>query len=119
MAGYVDVRDQSKYLQFKLSGDESLDFALEYWRRVGDECGRKRHEKALILYELRGQLSSIHMKELGNRISSQLRGIKIALVCRQSQDYGRQLANIVSRRSGSAVKTFPGESQAKEWLERG
>lgn len=118
MGGYVDVRDQSKYLQFKISGDESLDFALSYWRRVGDECARKGHKRALIVSDLRGQLSLTDMNELGNRMSSHLRGTKIALICRQSQDYGRQLAETLSRRCGSAVSAFPGEAQAEQWLER-
>ncbi len=118
MGGYVDVRDQSKYLQFKISGDESLEFALSYWRRVGDECGRKGHKRALIVSDLRGQLSSVDMSELGSRMTSYLRGLKIALICRQSHEYGRQLADTLSRRCGSAVSSFPGETQAEQWLER-
>jgi hypothetical protein len=118
MAGHVDVRDQSKFMQFKLSGDESLDFALNYWRRVGDECGRKGRKKALVINDLRGNLTSIDMNELSSRISGHLRGLKIALVCRDSQDYGRQLADIIARRTGSNVGTFPAETQAEQWLER-
>jgi hypothetical protein len=119
MAGHVDVRDQSKFVQFKLSGDESLDFALSYWRRVGDECGRKGQKKAMVINNLRGSLSSIDMNELSSRVSGHLRGLKIALVCRGSQDYARQLADIVSRRTGSKINIFPGETQAEQWLERG
>jgi len=119
MAGHVDVRDQSNYLQIKVSGEESLNFALDYWRRIGDECGRKGHKKALIIYNMQGRLSSADMNELSSRISGHIRGIKMALVYRQSHDYARQLADIISRRSGSPASTFQSESQAAQWLERG
>jgi len=119
MVEQIDVREYSDYLQVIVEGEESLDFALKYMRRVGDDCKRKGFKKALIVADTKGRLSSSDMSSLGGRISQYVRGIKIALVNRQSEDYGRQLAEAISRASGSDAKSFNGPHQAESWLARG
>ena len=118
MSGQIDVREYSDHLRFTLSGDESLDFALRYWRRVGDDCGRKGMKKALIVSRLKGRLSSADMNQVGGRVSQYIRGFKIAFVSQESDDYGRQLADIIARRSGGDVREFRSANQAEGWLKR-
>lgn len=119
MSGNIDVREYSDFLRVTVSGDESTDFALKYMRRVGDDCKRKGFKKALIVAETKGRLSSSDMNSLVGRISQYVRGIKIALVSKLSDDYARQLADGLTRATGSPAKSFGSPHQAEGWLERG
>lgn len=119
MSEQIDVREYSDYLRVTVSGDESPDFALKYLRRVGDDCKRKGFKKALIVAETKGRLSSGDMNSMVGRISQYVRGIKIALVSKQSDDYGRQLAEALARATATPAKSFNSPHQAESWLERG
>ena len=119
MSGQIDVREYSDYLQVTVSGDESTDFALRYMRRAGDDCKRKGFKKALIISNTQGRLSSGDMNALGGRISQYVRGIKIALVKKQSDDYGRRLAEAIARATSTPAKSFKSPHQAESWLTRG
>lgn len=119
MSGNIDVREYSDYLQVTVSGDGSTDFALKYLRQTGDDCKRKGFKKALIVADTKGRLSLGDMNSMVGRISQYVRGIKIALVNRQSDDYARQLADAIARATSTPAKSFHSPHQAESWLERG
>ncbi len=117
MSGSIDSREYANYMQFTLSGDQSLDFAVRAWKRVGEDTERKGLKRALVISKTNGRLSSGDMNQLGSRVSQYLRGFKIALVGEESG--GRHLAEALSRQSGCDAREFRSPHQAEDWLERG
>jgi hypothetical protein len=114
-----DIRFEEKpgYLRCLVTGIDSLDFSIEYFTRVADECQQRGCTKALIIEELQGHLTTMETYTVAEKLPKLFRGIKLAFVDmvpehKQENIFGETVA--VNR--ALHAKVCDDEQAAVDWL---
>ncbi len=120
------IKEEQGYILFKVTGnrikgEENKD-ALEIWLKVGEVCNDKRIFKALVIFNLTGELSTMvayrAVESLAN-ISS-LQNLKIAFIDlnTSSSKINRFSETVAVNRIDirESFNMFDDEEEAKEWL---
>ena len=120
MSYKVTFESRKHYLYCFITGKESYQTSLAYWREIGEKCDELGLRKALVEEELEGQLSDTEMYKACTEFPNLgLLGKKIAFVDRHTEhDYGNQFGETVASNRGICIYIFERVEDAKKWLEQ-
>ena len=96
------------YLYCFVTGTESYETSLEYWREIAEKCDELGFDKALVEEELEGQLSDTEMFKVCSEFPKLgLLGKKIAFIDRHADhDSGNQFGETVAFNRGINAYIF-------------
>ncbi len=111
------VEEYPGYIVFRVSGQDSLQFSMDYWQKVGQVCNEKKVYKALIVEDLQGQISMSEMYELCEALPHFVLGLDIAFIDNDPEhSYDNLFGETVARNRGVNINDFSNEKDAIAWL---
>lgn len=117
MKAYIEFEDKPGYLRCHVTGTDSLDFSIEYFTRVADECRQRGFSNVLVVEELTGQLTTTDMFRLAEKLPKLFRSIRLAFVDmipdHQEDNLFGETAGI---NRGLIAKVCADEKEAVDWL---
>ena len=109
--------EREGYLYCSVVGECSLQFCLDYFDYVSQQCKRRGYNKVLVEEYIRGRLSTQHIYTLYLRLTYMLRDIRIALVDTfPGHEFKNSFAERVAQEKGCDMKIFYREDDAVKWL---
>lgn len=111
------VEEHSDYLVFRIEGQDSFQYSLDYWKEIADICKQKNIFKILVIESLIGQISISEMYELCEKLSLLVLGIDIAFIDKDKTHASDNLfGETVARNRGVNIRDFDTETDALDWL---
>jgi hypothetical protein len=110
--------DAPGYLRaYVFDGTDSLAVSLAMWRMVAAECQRVAAQRLLVLEDLHATVAEPDLEQLVEAIcGSGLVGVRLAFVELREDLEGNEMAEIMCRERGMAVRVFAHEDDARRWL---
>lgn len=114
----LTFESREHYLYCLVTGEESSQTSLAYWREVAEKCDELGFKKALVEEELEGQLSDVDMfRACAEFPKLGLIGKKIAFVDRHADhDHGNRFGRTVAFNRGIDIMIFEHVEDAQKWL---
>lgn len=110
--------DEPGYLRaYVFDGTDSLAVSLAMWRMIAAECQQVGVERLLVLEDLHSTVAAPDLEQVVDAIStSGLGGVRLAFVELREDIEGNEMAEIMCRERGMAVRVFAHEDDARRWL---
>lgn len=110
--------DAPGYLRaYVFDGTDSLAVSLAMWRMLAAECQRVAAQRLLVLEDLHATVAEPDLEQLVEAIcGSGLVGVRLAFVELREDLEGNEMAEIMCRERGMAVRVFAHEDDARRWL---
>jgi hypothetical protein len=117
MAYKVRYEDRQGYLFVHISGPESVDNAVQFFKNLRLKADAEHYEAFLIVDEVTGVLTAGEVYQLSTEIAKLHRGNIIAFVDPKEHTYSANAygGTIVANR-GVITDVFKSEKEAIEWL---
>ena len=117
MAYNIIHKIKKGYLYTHISGPESFEAALQFWRDLAKKAQAEQIRRFLIIDEVTGQLSTIEHLEISLFIVKYFIGKKIAYIDPKTETFNNNKfgENVVYNR-GVLARVFPAEAEGLEWL---
>lgn len=118
----IQITSQDSFLHAYVTGMESLENFIAYWREIADACLQCKFNKVLVEDYLQRAVSIVDVHTFATTFLKETgipEGTKIALVMpREQLDVMMFTENVISNRNGIIIKTFiPRDiNVATEWL---
>ena len=115
----LNIKERKSYLYASVSGKDSMDVSIAYWKEIIDACKRLDYHKVLIEEDLKGSPEKVDYFEFGTFMSNIVRGLhmKIAFVDRHTNHTPDNLfCETVAVNRGVNVKVCKNIEEAEDWL---
>ena len=118
MSYEVTFEPRKHYLYCFVTGKDSYQTSIAFWREIAEKCDELGFKKALVEEDLEGQLSDTEMfKACAEAPNLGLLGKKIAFVDRHADhDHGNQFGETVTFSRGIRGFIFGRVEDAEKWL---
>lgn len=115
----LTMEERDTYLYFYVTGKDSLEVSIAFWREIIDTCLKRNYRKALVEEDLEDSTSLGDVYEVitSNMDRDEGRFIKFGFVDRHMDQYDINLfGEMVATNRGINAKVFSTVEEAENWL---
>lgn len=113
----LEMEERGDYLYAYVTGRDSQDVSLAFWKEAVESCLKLNHEKLLVEEDLEGAVSIVDAYEIVSAVMKipGASSLKIALVDRHPSDENA-FGETVAQNRGATGRLFSTVEDAEEWL---
>lgn len=115
----LKIEDRKSYLYAYVSGKDSMEVSLAYWKEIFDTCKRLNYHNVLVEEDLQGSPVTVDYFEFGIFLSNIVKDfrLKIAFIDRHTSHAPDNLfSETVAKNRGVHVKVCKNIEIAEGWL---